>query len=154
MGEIIIAETDAEYVAAKELFEEYAAWLGIDLCFQKFDEELLQLQQMYGLPTGAVLLYKEEDSFGGCVAIRDKGDHIAELKRMYIKPQYQGKGIGKVLLDKALALSKALGYKKIRLDTLSEMTAAIHLYRSAGFYNIEAYYFNPEPAAVFFEKEL
>ena len=154
MGEIIIAEAATDYGAAKELFEEYAAWLGIDLCFQKFDEELLQLREMYGPPAGAILLYKEEDNFGGCVAIRDKGNNIAELKRMYIKPEYRGQGMGKVLLDKALALSKELGYKKIRLDTLSQMTTAIQLYRNAGFYNIEAYYFNPEPAAVFFEKEL
>jgi ribosomal protein S18 acetylase RimI-like enzyme len=154
MEEIIIADTDTAYTAAKELFEEYATWLGIDLCFQKFDEELLQLREMYGLPTGAILLYKTEEGFGGCVAIRDKGNNIAELKRMYIKPEYRGRGVGKILLEKALALSKELGYKKIRLDTLSSMTTAIQLYRSAGFYNIEAYYFNPEPAAVFFEKEL
>ena len=154
MGEIIIADTDTEYTVAKELFEEYAAWLGIDLCFQKFNEELLQLRQMYGLPSGAILLYKDENRFGGCVAIRHKGNEIAELKRMYIQPPYRGLGIGKSLLEKALALSKKLGYKKIRLDTLSSMTTAIQLYRTAGFYNIEAYYFNPEPEAVFFEKEL
>jgi len=154
MNKIVIANTDEEYAAASELFQEYAAWLGIDLCFQRFDEELLQLKEMYGLPTGAILLYKEEEAFAGCVAIRDKGAGIAELKRMYLKPGFQKRGIGKALLEKALEMAKELGYRKIRLDTLASMTSAIHLYRTAGFYDIEAYYFNPESNALYFEKEL
>lgn len=154
MNRIIIANTDEEYAAASVLFQEYAAWLGIDLCFQNFDEELLQLKEMYGLPTGAILLYKEEDAFAGCVAIRDKGNGIAELKRMYLRPQFQKRGIGKLLLEKALVIAKDLGYNKLRLDTLATMTPAINLYKAAGFYNIEAYYFNPEPDALYFEKEL
>jgi putative acetyltransferase len=154
MNKIIIANTDGEYAAASALFQEYAAWLGIDLCFQRFDEELLQLKEMYGLPTGAILLYKEEGAFAGCVAIRDKGNGIAELKRMYLKPEFQKRGIGKALLDKALVLAKELGYKKIRLDTLASMASAINLYKATGFYNIEAYYFNPEPNALYFEKDL
>lgn len=154
MDKIIIANTDAEYAAASALFQEYAAWLGIDLCFQNFDEELLQLREMYGLPAGSILLYKEEGAFAGCVAIRDKGEGICELKRMYLRPEFQKRGIGKALLEKALALAKDLGYKKIRLDTLASMAPAINLYKAAGFYNIEAYYFNPESNAVYFEKEL
>ena len=152
MSKIVIANTDEEYAAASQLFQEYAAWLGIDLCFQSFDEELLKLKEMYGLPTGAILLYKDE-AFAGCVAIRNKGAQIAELKRMYLKPGFQKRGIGKALLEKALELAKELGYKKIRLDTLASMTSAINLYKAAGFYNIEAYYFNPEPNALYFEKE-
>lgn len=154
MAEIIVANTDSDYAAASALFQEYAAWLGIDLCFQNFDEELLQLKEMYGFPKGAILLYQAEEKFAGCVAIRGKEERIAELKRMYIKPPYQKQGIGKALLDKALATAISFGYKKIRLDTLASMAPAINLYRAAGFYEIPPYYFNPEPNALFFEKDL
>jgi putative acetyltransferase len=154
MVEIVIANNEKEYEAAAILFKEYAAWLNIDLGFQKFDEELLQLQKMYSFPNGAILLSKEENIFTGCVAVRKKENGIAELKRMFIKTQYRKEGIGALLLQRALELAKELHYKKIRLDTLDTMTPAIKLYKKYGFYEIEPYYFNPEKNAVFFEKSL
>ncbi len=154
MTKIIIANSENEYAEAAILFKEYAAWLNIDLGFQKFDEELLQLQEMYSFPNGAVLLSKNENVFTGCVAVRKKEDGIAELKRMFIKPEYQKNGIGALLLEQALNVAKELGYKKIRLDTLDTMTPAINLYKKYGFYKIEPYYFNPEKNAVFFERLL
>jgi putative acetyltransferase len=152
MVEIIIAKTTMEYEAASILFQEYAKWLDIDLSFQHFEEELLHLKEMYGYPNGAILLSRKENIYTGCIAIRKKTGGVAELKRMYIKPNYRNAGIGFSLLEKALAIAKELEYKKIRLDTLDTMHAAIHIYKNLGFREIEPYYFNPEKNAIFFEK--
>lgn len=150
---IISAHTETEYAAAASLFREYAAWLNIDLCFQGFEDELDHLREMYAAPSGVIFLSKENEIFTGCVAVRKKDD-VAELKRMYIKLEYRKAGLGSALLQKALHIAKEMGYKKIRLDTLSHMTDAINLYTKAGFYEIEPYYFNPEKNALFFEKLL
>ncbi|MEJ7610668.1 MAG: GNAT family N-acetyltransferase [Ferruginibacter sp.] len=154
MPEIITADTEAAYREAAILFREYAAWLNIDLCFQQFDKELEELHVMYARPAGIILLAKENNLFVGCVAVRKKENDVAELKRMYIKPDSRKSGLGVLLLEKALAFAKETGYRTIRLDTLSHMTPAISLYRKAGFYEIAPYYFNPEKNAVFFEKML
>ncbi|MEO7264808.1 MAG: GNAT family N-acetyltransferase [Ferruginibacter sp.] len=154
MADIIIAKTREEYAAAAALFRQYADWLNIDLSFQQFDEEMKQLEVMYGLPTGAILLYMQENVFGACVAIRAMNREIAELKRMYVLPSLQGKGIGNILLEEAFAIALKLGYKTIRLDTLDTMTAAITLYKKNGFKEIPAYYFNPNVNTVYFEKSL
>ena len=154
MPEYILVTKEEEYKAAASLFKEYADWLNIDLCFQNFSEELLQLESMYAPPYGGIILAKNENDFVGCVAIRKKDEATAELKRMYVKPTNQQQGIGKKLLEEALALAKKYGYKKIQLDTLSDMAAAINLYKQNGFYEIPAYYYNPEKTAVYFEKIL
>jgi putative acetyltransferase len=154
MVDIIIVSTIQEYEAAALLFQEYATWLNIDLSFQNFEAELKLLKEMYAFPTGVILLATLENDFVGCVAVRKKENEIAELKRMYIKPAHQTKGIATLLLEKSLAIAAELGYKKIRLDTLENMTPAINLYKKSGFYEIEPYYFNPEKNAVFFEKIL
>ena len=147
-----LANTDDEYKQAALLFKEYAAWLNIDLSFQHFDDELLELKVMYANPNGGIMLCKNEDEFIGCVAIRKIDNNIAELKRMFIKPAYQKKGIGKTLLEKAVELAKLLNYKTMRLDTLNYMAPAINLYKQYGFYQISAYYNNPNETAVYFEK--
>ncbi len=154
MHSIITAATNEDFQAAVSLFKEYALWLSIDLSFQNFDEELLGVKEIYAAPAGAVLLCKCDGAFVACVAIRSNGENIAELKRMYVKPAYQRKGIAAALLTEALQLATTLGYKKVRLDTLANMLPAINLYKKAGFYEIPAYYFNPEQNAVFFERLL
>ncbi|MEO8771110.1 MAG: GNAT family N-acetyltransferase [Ferruginibacter sp.] len=154
MPEHIQVHTDEEYKAAASLFKEYAAWLNIDLSFQHFEEELAQLKEMYVSPSGGIILSKNEMEYVGCIAIRKIDSEIAELKRMYVKPAFQQFGIGNALLLDALTLAKKCHYKKIRLDTLSNMAPAINLYKRNGFYEIAAYYFNPETTAVFFEKVL
>jgi len=154
MFKIITVNTEVEYAEASSLFKEYAEWLNIDLSFQNFEEELLQLKEMYSAPTGDIFLLQQENEFIGCVAIRKKEEGIAELKRMYIKPTTRKSGGGTLLLEKALADATLLGYKLIRLDTLANMTPAINLYKKHGFYEIAPYYFNPEKNAVFFEKKL
>ncbi|MFT3909676.1 MAG: GNAT family N-acetyltransferase [Ferruginibacter sp.] len=154
MIENIHVHTDSEYEAAISLFRQYAAWLNIDLSFQHFEEELVSLKEMYAAPFGGIILCKKESEYAGCIAIRKIDADTAELKRMYVKPEFQQHGIGNALLQDALKLAKKYNYKKIRLDTLSNMTPAINLYKRNGFYEIPAYYFNPESTAVFFEKIL
>jgi len=154
MPDYIYAVSETEYAAAASLFTEYADWLNIDLGFQKFSEELKQLKEMYGPPFGAIILAKLDDDFIGCIAVRKIDIDTAELKRMYVRPSKQRNGIGKRLLEIALDSAKKYGYKKIRLDTLNNMTPAINLYKKNGFYEIPAYYFNPEKTAVYFEKIL
>jgi carbonic anhydrase len=145
------AYTDEEYKNAALLFKEYAAWLNIDLSFQHFDDELIDIRTMYGLPDGGIILCKYGNEFIACVGIRKIDSQTAELKRMFIKQVWQKQGIGKALLEKAVELAKTLNYTGIRLDTLSYMTAAIKLYKKHGFYEITAYYHNPNKTAVYFE---
>jgi len=154
MLDYIIVQTDEEYKAASQLFKEYAAWLNIDLGFQHFDEELKNLKTMYNAADGGIILCKEDENFIGCVALRRSAAIIAELKRMYVQPAHQHKGIGKDLLEKSIALAKSCSYKYIRLDTLNHMTPAINLYKKYGFYEIAPYYHNPVATAVYFEKKL
>jgi putative acetyltransferase len=154
MKEFITADTKKEYKAAAILFSEYAAAIDINLDFQHFDDELKMLRQMYAAPEGGIILCREEEAYIACVAVRKISGDIAELKRMFVQPQYQGRGIGKILLEKSLALARQCGYKKIRLDTLNYMHPAIELYKTHGFYEIPAYYHNPIATAVYFEKEL
>jgi carbonic anhydrase len=154
MTELVHVATPAEYEAAAGLFREYATWLQIDLGFQDFENELLQLKRMYARPHGGIILCRVEGDFVGCVAIRKLENNIAELKRMYVRPATQQKGLGSSLLAAAMTLSKECGYKKIRLDTLSDMLPAINLYKKNGFAEIPAYYHNPQQTAVFFEKTL
>jgi putative acetyltransferase len=149
-----LASSEEDYRIAKGLFAEYAASIKIDLDFQKFDEELLILKEMYGPPFGGIILAKEAEEILGCVAVRKITDTIGELKRMYVKPAHQNKGLGKILLNEAIHLAKSCNYSKVRLDTLEEMFAAINLYKQAGFYEIAPYYFNPIPTVIFFEKQL
>jgi len=154
MTEYIIVYTDEEYKHAAMLFKEYAAWLNIDLSFQHFDDELMEIKTMYGLPEGGIILCKIGDEFIGCVGIRKIDNNTAELKRMFIKPASQKKGIGKALLEKAVELAKKYNYTTIRLDTLNYMTPAIKFYKKYGFYEIPAYYNNPNATAVYFEIKL
>ena len=154
MLEYIQATSTKEYEIAAMLFKEYATAINIDLQFQRFDEELSALQDMYRMPQGGIILCALNKEWIGCVAMRKIDSHIAELKRMYVKPQYQQQGIGKELLKKAIVLAKKCGYNKIRLDTLKHMLPAIGLYKKAGFYEIPPYYFNPITSAVFFETVL
>jgi carbonic anhydrase len=148
------AVTDEEYKYAAILFKEYAAWLNIDLSFQHFDDELLEVKTMYGSPEGGIILCKAGNKFIGCAGIRKINNNTAELKRMFIKPVYQNQGIGKVLLEKAIELAKKINYSFIRLDTLNYMKPAINLYKQYGFYEIPAYYYNPNETTVYFEVKL
>jgi putative acetyltransferase len=154
MIEYCIAHTENDYKAAVILIKEYANWLDVDLTFQQFENELLELSSMYSKPNGGIILCRENDKFIGCVGVRKMEEQICELKRMWVQIPFQHKGIGKGLLHEAIILAKNCGYSLMRLDTLRHMTPAINLYRKNGFYEIEAYYFNPVEGVVYFEKQL
>lgn len=153
MIEYIISENDEQYNTAKILFNEYAQHIQIDLSFQRFENELWEIKKMYTAPTGGIILCKNETGYIGCIGIRKIEDGICELKRMYVKPEFQNFGAGKGLLESAVRLAKKYKYKLMRLDTLTYMHSAMHLYKLYGFYEIQPYYHNPNPA-VFFEKDL
>ena len=154
MSSFSLANTANDYASAQEMFRAYAAAININLDFQHFEEELSNLSKMYSPPQGGIILASDHESVIGCVAIRRINEREGELKRMYVAPEYQNKGFGKILLQKALMLARECNYEKVKLDTLNYMSAAIHLYQQAGFYEIPPYYSNPISTAVYFEIEI
>ena len=154
MWEIVQAEKQIDLETAKSLVEEYAASLGIDLGFQRFDRELRQFPSHYASPDGRVLLAKSGNQIAGCVCLRPLTDRMCEMKRLYVRPEYRGQAIGKQLALAAIQEAKTIGYVCMRLDTLSTMSAAMALYETLGFSRREPYYDNPIEGAMFFELEL
>jgi GNAT superfamily N-acetyltransferase len=152
--ELIKVKTTENYSAARELFVAYQDFLGVDLCFQSFDLELQQLAQMYAAPHGALILAKHEKVFTGCVAVRRKTAETCEMKRLFVKQEFTGNGIGHALVEKVIEEAKALGYRIMILDTLSRLKPALHLYRNFGFTETNAYYSNPLEGVVYMQKEL
>ena len=152
---LITATTPTHYQTAANLFQEYAAQLNVDLSFQNFGQELKTMKTQYALPKGILYLVNDkQENAVGCFGIRAFEGDICELKRMYLKTSFRGKGIGKLLLAKAIEVGKSLGYYKMRLDTLPNMISAITLYQKMGFYEIEPYRFNPIEGTKYFEVEL
>ena len=149
-----IANTNEDFETGKLLFEEYANSLNVDLSFQNFSKELDAVRQQYNEPSGGLLLAFVDDLPVGCAGIRQLDNDTAELKRMYVKDAYRGLKIGVELLRQSIDLAKALGYKKLRLDTLANMTKAQQLYHSFGFYEIDAYRYNPLAGTIYMEKDL
>jgi ribosomal protein S18 acetylase RimI-like enzyme len=143
-----------EIPTVRELFNEYAAWLGIDLCFQGFTEELASLPGRYARPAGGLWLAVEGQQVAGCIALRPLGEGRCELKRLYVRPAFRGRGVGRLLVERALVVASEVGHRFVCLDTLPSMAAAIALYRSLGFREIRPYYDNPVAGAVFLGREL
>ena len=151
----IQASTPEHIDQARGLFREYEAWLGLDLCFQNFEKELAELPGAYAPPTGRLLLAYENDQLAGCVALRKLSDGVCEMKRLFLRPQFQGHGRGRELAERIIDDARRAGYERMRLDTLPEqMGKAIALYRSLGFKEIEPYYTNPVRGALFMELDL
>ena len=149
------ARVPDEVPAVRELFRAYAAALGVDLCFQSFDAELAGLPGAYSPPCGRLLVVDGDGGeLAGCVALRPNAPGVGEMKRLYVRPTYRGRGLGRALINRVVAEATAAGYRALVLDTLPVMGEAIALYRSAGFAETAPYTFNPVPGALYFRKEL
>jgi putative acetyltransferase len=144
---------------ARELFLEYAQSLGFSLCFQNFDQELANLPGDYSPPHGRLLLAEYEGQLAGCVALHklssEHGYKLCEMKRLYLRPQFRGKGLGRALTDRIIAEARQSGYQRMRLDTVEPvMKDAVAMYRRLGFREIEPYCNNPMAGALYMELQL
>lgn len=143
----------ADIAAARSLFEEYAAALGVDLCFQGFAGELGGLPGDYAPPWGRLLLARRGSVDAGCVALRplrdaaDEPSDVGEIKRLYVRPSARGSGLGRTLMEAIIQQARAIGYRELRLDTLATMGEARALYASLGFRECDPYCDNPIPGA-------
>jgi GNAT superfamily N-acetyltransferase len=145
------ASTDAEVEAIRALFQEYAAWLRIDLCFQGFPQELAGLPGVYAPPRGRLLIAHSDQEAAGCVGLRALGETVCEMKRLFVRPSYQGRGVGRRLAEAVIREAQTIGYSRMVLDTLPSMHGAIALYESLGFIRCPAYYDTPLPETIFME---
>ena len=152
VGETLIREAHGaqDMRVIRTLFEEYAASIGVDLCFQNFAEELASLPGAYAPPRGCLLL-AERDGPVGCVALRplDPDVHVGEVKRLYVRPRGRGAGVGRALALALIERARACGYRELKLDTLATMGEARALYASLGFRPCAPYYDNPLPGVAY-----
>ncbi len=146
--------SDSDIEAARGLFREYAEELDVDLCFQAFDAELAALPGPYAPPSGCLLLALRDDRLAGCTALKGLGGGICEMKRLYVRPAFRGRGIGRRLAVAVLDEARRIGYARMRLDTLVRLAPAVALYESLGFRPIEPYYENPLPGVAYLELDL
>ena len=154
MLKIFPIKTKEDIELVRELFEEYADSLGIDLGFQNFEEELANIPGCYARPDGCILLARYNEEIAGCVALRKLSDGICEGKRLYVRQKFRGLKIGRKLVEAIIAEARKIGYTRMRGDTLASMTAAQALYASIGFKQIEPYCYNPIEGTIFIELEL
>jgi ribosomal protein S18 acetylase RimI-like enzyme len=155
---VIAAVTDEHLDTVRFLFKEYAESIGIDLCFQAFEEELQQLPGDYAAPRGALLIAMANGQCAGCCALRplDSVDYAnaSEMKRLYVRPSFRGLGIGRLLAEAILERARLADYASILLDTLDDMESARALYEELGFEEIPPYYFNPIAGAHYLKADL
>jgi ribosomal protein S18 acetylase RimI-like enzyme len=147
-------ETEEEIAEAGKLIVEYTQRLNYDLCFQHIDEELACFPEKYKEPEGAFFIAKADNRVVGCVGMRQIEERTCDMKRLFITDKYKGLGVGKILVERILEEAKLKNYKRMRLDTLDTMEAALNIYYKNGFYRIEPYYTNPNEGIVYLEKML
>jgi GNAT superfamily N-acetyltransferase len=149
------AESPAQIAQARELFLEYAQSLGFSLCFQNFDKELAGLPGDYAPPEGRLLLVECEGQLAGCVALHKLDSGVCEMKRLYLRPPFRGKGLGRALTERIIAEARQIGYRRMRLDTVEPvMKDAVAMYRKLGFKEIAPYRPNPIAGTMYMELEL
>ena len=151
---LVAATSEIDWRQARQLVEEYAASLEVDLSFQNFRQEMEHLELEYSAPTGAFLLAEVHGVCAGCIGLRRFADGVGELKRLYVSPSGRGHGVGRFLVEGALAAASALGYARVVLDTLPSMQDARRLYANLGFIPTTAYRFNPIPGTAYLEKRI
>lgn len=145
------ARTRSDIEAIRTLFREYEAYLGVDLCFQDFEKELASLPGRYSPPHGCLFLARDENGAVGCVALRRLTKDACEMKRLYVRPEARGRGLGTLLAKEIIRAARDRGYSVMRLDTLDRLEEAMQLYRSLGFRECPPYYENPLPGVVYWE---
>lgn len=153
MIKILQAETPEQIEAAQTLFREYERWLNLDICFQNFEQELLNLPGKYAKPDGRLLLALANEKTAGCVALRKIEENVCEMKRLFVREEFRGFGLGEKLIEKLIAEAREIGYGRIRLDTLpGKMRKAVKLYESFGFRQIASYCESPYKETLFWKK--
>ncbi len=148
------AQSPSEIEHVRRLFREYEAYLNEDLCFQSFEEELAGLPGKYAPPGGALLIAIDKDRTVGCVGLRELAGGVCEMKRLFVRPEARGLGLGRKLATRIIAVARSLGYTLMRLDTLDRLTEAMRLYETLGFRKTAPYYSNPLAGVVYLELDL
>lgn len=155
MINFVLAETPEQIEQARRLFQEYQMWLNLDLSFQGFERELATLPGRYAPPEGCLLLAIKNENILGCVALRKIDSEICEMKRLFVRETARGNGIGRELVKELIEQARRIGYRKMRLDTLSgQMNTAQNIYSAFGFREIQAYYETPFAETIFMEMSL
>jgi len=151
------ARSPHDITVAGEMFREYQQWLGVDLCFQDFEAELAGLPGKYVPPGGEIFIARAADAVAGIVAVRGLpwiSDEMSEMKRLYVRENWRGHGLGRRLAELVIDFARGAGYRKMVLDTLPHLAAAIGMYGQMGFAKTKPYYENPLPGVVYMEKIL
>jgi putative acetyltransferase len=151
---LTVAQSPDDYASARLLFVEYANQLGVDLGFQDFAFELDHLAEMYGDPAGCIVLGRSASAAVGCVGVRGVSGDLCEMKRLYVREEVRGQGVGRRLAVASIAAARERGYRRMVLHTLASLIAAHGLYSSLGFREIAPYYPNPLPDVVYMELDL
>lgn len=152
---IVSAGDSAQIDQARVLFREYGASLGFHLCFETFERELADLPGEYNPPQGRLLLSFGDATAAGCVALRRLEERICEMKRLYVRPEFRGRGLGRDLVRALIKEARQSSYERMRLDTIvTSMPEAVGLYRSVGFKDIPPYHDKPIPGAIHLELDL
>jgi ribosomal protein S18 acetylase RimI-like enzyme len=151
---IVACRSPQQIARVRRLFVEYTDFLGVDLSFQDFEQELNALPGPYAPPTGALFLAQSATGPAGCAGLRRLEAGICEMKRLYVRPAYRGSGLGRRLAERVIDTAAEMGYRLMRLDTLDRLTEAIELYTAMGFRRRAPYYENPLPGVLYWERRL
>lgn len=151
---VITSVRSGDMDEVRKLFREYEAFLGVDLCFQDFEQELADLPGKYTPPSGALLLARTTDRIAGCVALRELEQGACEMKRLFVRPEYRGTGLGRRLAERIVEDAKLIGYLRMKLDTFEFLEGAVHIYKQMGFYKTGSYYDNPHDEVQYWELDL